>query len=87
MASHSLAEQSAFRMMNCLSVEKPGFEAPHPAFTVSKLSLGGIHDFVRTEHIKFGVGALTSRYGIPDALKSVYGDPTSYMVFARLKIR
>ena len=32
-------------------------------------------------------GALVSRYSIPDALKADYGDPTSYMVFARLKIQ
>jgi hypothetical protein len=64
-----------------------GFESPHPVFTVSKISLGGIYDFVRTQNMKFGIGALASRYGIPDALKSEYGDPTSYMVFARLKIQ
>jgi len=37
--------------------------------------------------MKFGLGALVSRYSIPDALKPDYGDPTSYMVFARLKIQ
>ena len=36
---------------------------------------------------QYGVGALASRYSIPDALKADYGDPTSYMVFARLKIQ
>lgn len=64
-----------------------GVESPHPVFTVSKLSVGGIYDFVRTEHTKFGLGALASRYGIPDVLKSEYGDPTSYMVFVRLKVQ
>ena len=64
-----------------------GFVAPHPVFTVSKVSAGGIYDFVRTQNMKFGVGALASRYGIPGALKSEYGDPTSYMIFARLKIQ
>jgi hypothetical protein len=43
-------------------------------------ALGGIA-------LKFGIGALASRYGIPDALKSEHGDPTSYMIFARLKIQ
>jgi hypothetical protein len=64
-----------------------GFESSHPVYTVSKISAGGIYDFIRTQNMKFGIGALASRYGIPDALKSEYGDPTSYMIFARLKIQ
>jgi hypothetical protein len=64
-----------------------GFEAPHPVFTVSKLSVGGIYDFIHVQNTKFGIGALVSRYGLPDALKPEYGDPTSYMIFARLKIQ
>lgn len=64
-----------------------GFESPHPVYTVGKISAGGIYDFIRTRNMKFGIGALASRYGIPDALKSEYGDPTSYMIFARLKIQ
>ncbi len=32
-------------------------------------------------------GALVSKYGLPGALKPFYGgDPTSYMVFFRLKL-
>ena len=62
-----------------------GFSA-HPMHTVAKVSAGGIYDFIRTEHAKFGLGALASRYGIPDTLKPLYGDPTSYMIFGRLKI-
>jgi hypothetical protein len=64
-----------------------GFAAPQPVFTVNKVTLGGIYDFVRVQNMKFGLGALASRYGIPDALKPEYGDPTSYMIFARLKIQ
>jgi len=60
---------------------------PQPVFTVSKVSAGGIYDFIRTQNMKIGVGALASRYGVPDALKPEYGDPTSYMFFARLKIQ
>ncbi|WP_375412409.1 hypothetical protein [uncultured Bradyrhizobium sp.] len=63
-----------------------GFDR-HPVYGVSKVSAGGIYDFIRTQNMKFGVGALASRYGIPDALKPDYGDPTSYMIFARLKIQ
>jgi hypothetical protein len=60
---------------------------PQPVYTVNKVSAGGIYDFIHIQNMKLGVGALASRYGIPDALKSEYGDPTSYMIFARLKIQ
>ena len=58
-----------------------------PVFTVGKITAGGIYDFLKTDHMKVGLGVLASRYSIPDALKAEYGDPTSYMVFARLKIQ
>jgi hypothetical protein len=64
-----------------------GSVTPQPVFTVSKVSAGGIYDFIRAQNMKLGVGALASRYAIPDALKSEYRDPTSYMIFARLKIQ
>jgi hypothetical protein len=55
--------------------------------TVSKVSLGGIYDFYRTEHVKVGIGGLVSKYLLPDELKPLYGsDPTSAMVFMRLKV-
>jgi len=60
---------------------------PQPVFTVSKVSVGGIYDFIRTQNTKIGLGALASRYSMPDALRPEYGDPTSYMIFARLKIQ
>ena len=56
-------------------------------YTVNKASIGGIYDFFRTDHAKFGVGGLVSFYGLPGDLKPLYGDPTSYMVFARVKIQ
>jgi len=62
------------------------FGSPHPKFNVAKLSVGGIYDFVRTEHSKFGIGALVSTYDIPGVLSPYYGDPTSTMVFMRLKV-
>ena len=64
-----------------------GLLPPRPVFTVGKITAGGIYDFVRTDHMKFGLGVLASRYSIPEILKADYGDPTSYMVFARLKIQ
>jgi len=64
-----------------------GVMTPQPVFTVGKVSVGGIYDFIRTQNMKIGLGALASRYSMPDALRSEYGDPTSYMIFARLKIQ
>ncbi len=64
-----------------------GFMPPQPIFNVGKVTAGGIYDFIRSQNVKVGLGALVSRYGIPEALKPEYGDPTSVMVFARLKIQ
>ncbi len=63
----------------------PAFVTP-PIFYVNKISVGGIYDWPIMDHLKFGIGALVSRYGIPDVAKPFYGDPTSYMVFFRLKV-
>jgi hypothetical protein len=55
-------------------------------FTVVKVSAGGIYDFWRTDHAKFGLGGLVSRYVLPGELKAEYGrDLTGFMVFGRLK--
>jgi hypothetical protein len=55
-------------------------------FTVEKVSLGYIRDFHLDEHLKLGIGGLVSRYDYPSALDRAYGDPTSYMIFVRLKL-
>jgi cyclophilin family peptidyl-prolyl cis-trans isomerase len=56
-------------------------------FTVSKISIGGIYDFPVREQVKIGVGGLVSKYVLPGELKPLYSsDPTSYMLFARLKV-
>jgi hypothetical protein len=55
-------------------------------FRVGKLSLGYVYDFPRDGHFRIGVGGLVSRYSLPSALDSVYGNPTSFMLFARVKI-
>ena len=56
-------------------------------FQVGKLSLGYIYDFPAMGHFKMGIGGLVSKYSLPDELKTFYGsDPTSYMLFARVKI-
>jgi hypothetical protein len=56
-------------------------------FPVGKVSLGGIYDFPVADHLELGIGGLVSLYGIPGELKPFYGsDPTSYIVFVRLKV-
>ena len=57
-------------------------------FQVGKLSLGYIYDFPAADHFKVGVGGLVSKYALPGALEPHYSsDPTSFMLFARVKIR
>jgi hypothetical protein len=58
-------------------------EATH---RVGKLSLGYVYD-IPSQHYKFGFGGLVSRYRIPSELKDEYGDPTSFMIFARVRIK
>jgi hypothetical protein len=70
---------------NELTDDIPGLEGK--IFTVNKVTVGGIYDFLRTEHTKFGIGGLASRYVLPADLKAEYGrDLTSFMVFGRLKL-
>ncbi|MGN6410191.1 MAG: hypothetical protein ACTHK9_01810 [Nitrobacter sp.] len=70
---------------NELTHHVPGLE--ERVFNVGKVSVGGIYDFIRTDHAKFGVGGLVSRYLLPDDLKPVYGrDLTGFMVFGRIKL-
>jgi hypothetical protein len=60
---------------------------PSQIFTVSKISLGGIYDIHLADHLKFGIGGLVSKYGIPAELAPLYSrDPRSYMAFFRLKV-
>ena len=55
---------------------------------VNKVSVGGIYDFYRADHVRAGIGALVSRYALPDELKPLYGsDPTSGMIFGRIKVQ
>jgi uncharacterized cupredoxin-like copper-binding protein len=55
-------------------------------FRVGKFSLGYIYDFPIERHLKIGVGGLVSRYSLPSVLESSYGNPASFMLFARVKI-
>ncbi|NJC41937.1 hypothetical protein GGQ87_002232 [Brevundimonas alba] len=56
-------------------------------YTVSKASIGAIHDWRLSEHVRFGVGALYSLNRVPGDLEPAYGgDPDGGMLFMRLKI-
>jgi len=55
-------------------------------FRAGKLSLGYVYDFPRDGHLKIGVGGLVSRYSLPSELESSYGNPSSFMLFARVRV-
>ena len=58
-----------------------------PAFKVSKISVGAIHDWRVAEHAKFGVGALYAWDFVPAGLKGAYGsDPSGVMGFVQIKL-
>ncbi len=66
----------------------PGMPLAGQTFEVSKLSAGYVYDFPAEHHLKIGIGGLVSGYALPSALRETYGDhPTSYMLFARIKIQ
>jgi hypothetical protein len=55
-------------------------------FNVTKLSIGGFHT-IPVGKLALDVGGLVSRYDLPAAIRPVYGaDPTSFMLFTRIKI-
>jgi hypothetical protein len=55
-------------------------------FRVGKLSIGYVYDLPRDGRLRIGIGGLVSRYSLPAALESTYGNPTSFMLFTRVKI-
>lgn len=66
--------------------DKNELTADEEIHRVGKLSLGYVYD-VPSERYKVGFGGLVSRYRIPSELKDEYGNPTSFMVFARVKLK
>jgi hypothetical protein len=73
--------------MRAERVEEDELTPTHAIYTVNKASFGGIWDFYRTEHAKIGVGGLVSVFAIPSDLQPSYGNPTSAMIFGRIKIQ
>lgn len=65
----------------------PGEPLDGPTYTIRKLTVGYIHDFVHADALNLGLGALVSTYGYPSALNAAYGyRPTSFMVFVRARL-
>jgi hypothetical protein len=66
---------------------EPAIIVPTQAYTVSELTLGAIHDWKVSAHLKFGLGALYTFDFVPSPLSAAYGDdPRGTMVFMRLKV-
>jgi hypothetical protein len=59
-----------------------------PVHTVSRVTLGAIHDWRVARHVKFGIGALYDFDFVPDGLAASYGSsqPHGSMGFVRLKL-
>jgi hypothetical protein len=58
------------------------------SFNVSKLSVGYYYTAPIASHLGVDVGGLVSKYALPSALNPTYGsNPTSFMLFARVKIQ
>jgi hypothetical protein len=57
------------------------------AYKVAKLSVGAIHDWRVSEHVKLGLGGLYTQSSVPSALKSDYGQrPHGTTIWLRLKV-
>jgi hypothetical protein len=58
------------------------------AFKMNKLSIGYFHEVRGGGPVNFDVGGLISRYRVPSAMTASYGnEPTTYLVFVRMKLR
>jgi hypothetical protein len=65
----------------------PGEPLYGQTFTIEKLSVGYIYDFLSFDSLNLGLGGLVSAYSFPAALNSTYGSrPTSFMVFVRARL-
>lgn len=65
----------------------PGAPPAGGSFTVNKISLGYIYDFLERESLTVGVGGLASTYSYPAVLNPFYGyRPGSFMLFVRARL-
>lgn len=60
--------------------------AGHTAYTINKLTVGGVKNIAAKRDTEIGVGASVSTYSFPSALKADYGSsPVSFNLFLRLR--
>ena len=63
----------------------PGFQE-QPVGRVQAYTLGYDHDFDLVPHLASAIGAQVTTYGVPDRLRSVYGEhPVGVAMFVRLR--
>lgn len=66
------------------------FVAPCPLvgqiFTVKKLTLGYVYEFLSAYHLKWGIGGLIDFSMVPHAIKNYYGKTTSFMGFLQVRL-
>ena len=56
-------------------------------FSVSKLTIGAVHDFPRMGAGRLGIGGQVSQHWLPGAMAPAYGgDPASWLLFLRWKL-
>lgn len=67
--------------------DQPASALHDRSFNVSKVSAGYFYTLPVRRRLALDIGGLASRYALPSALDTTYGsDPTSFMLFARIKI-
>ncbi len=55
-------------------------------FTVKKLTLGYVYEFVTTHHVKWGLGGLISFPMMPAIVRKCYGKTSSFMGFLQVRL-
>ncbi len=71
-----------------LFADRPTDPLNGPAYTVGKASFGYFLTTPMPKRLDLDLGALVSRYDLPRAIRPAYGgEPTSFMLFSRLKLR
>ena len=70
-----------------LFADDPASPLDGQVFNVTKISVGYFYTVPLPGHLAADLGGLVSRYALPKALDDYYGsDPTSFMLFSRIKI-
>ncbi len=85
---HTLVTRAENVSKNELFADDPDNPLFGRTYNVSKYSVGYFYTLPFAHVYGVDVGGLASRYSLPTALNSTYGsDPTSFMLFTRVKLR